>query len=135
MEEQIVPGKFEVFMNWLKSVWEKIDIKKWSEDIGGSSAQAIEGAIYFGIGFAFGFLFKKYFKFVFFTILTAMAVILILEYNKILTIDWLALNVFLGFDPASDFGVILNSIFDWIKTNLIKFIAGLVGFLVGYKLG
>jgi uncharacterized membrane protein (Fun14 family) len=64
-----------------------------------------------------------------------MAAILILEYNKILTIDWLALNTFLGFDPASDFGVVLNSMFDWIKNNLVKFIASTVGFLVGYKLG
>ncbi|MBD3273277.1 hypothetical protein GF385_02930 [Candidatus Dependentiae bacterium] len=137
--EQNIPtettGKFEAFIEWLKSLWDKVDIKQWAEDIGGSSSEAVQAAIYFGLGFAFGFLFKKYFKFVFFSLLVAIVLILVLQYNRVLDIDWKALNVLLGFEPSADIGVVLNSMFDWIKQNLIIFISSTVGFLIGYKLG
>ena len=135
MEEIVVANKFETFVSWIKSLWVNVDVKQWAEDIGGSSSEAVQSAIYFGMGFAFGFLFKKYFKFVFFTLLTSIILILILQYNQVLNIDWQALNVLLGFEPAADIGIILNLTFDWIKQNLITFISCAVGFLIGYKLG
>ena len=135
MEEVIVTSKFETVIIWLKALWDKVNIKQWAEDIGGSSSEAVQAAIYFGMGFAVGFLFKKYFKFVFFTLLSAVILILILQYNQVLTIDWTALNVLLGFEPSADIGIILNSTFDWIKQNLITFVSCAVGFLIGYKLG
>ena len=135
MEEVIVTSKFETVIIWLKALWSKVNIKQWAEDIGGSSSEAVQAAIYFGMGFAVGFLFKKYFKFVFFTLLSAVILILILQYNQVLTIDWTALNVLLGFEPSADIGIILNSTFDWIKQNLITFVSCAVGFLIGYKLG
>jgi uncharacterized membrane protein (Fun14 family) len=135
MEEVITTTKFEVFVTWLKDLWAHVNVKQWAEDIGGSSSQAVQAAIHFGIGFAIGFLFKKYFKFVFCTLLTAIIFILFLEYNKVIEIDWQALNVLLGFEPSADVGVILNTVFDWIKQNLITFVSSTVGFLIGYKLG
>lgn len=135
MENTLVASKFETVVAWLKALWAKIDIKQWAQDIGGSSSQAIHAAVYFGIGFAVGFLFKKYFKFVFFTLLSAAIFILVLEYNNVLEIDWKALNVLLGFEPTADVGVFLNTTFDWIKQNLITFISCTVGFFIGYKLG
>ena len=130
-----VATTFNTFIQWLKELWDKINIKEWAESVGGSSAEAVKAAIYFGVGFAVGFLFKKYFKFVFFCLLVSIILVLILEYNKILDIDWEALNVFLGFDPSADAGIMLNSLFDWIKTNIVIFVASVVGFLIGYKLG
>ena len=135
MEKEIVLSRFDKFIAWLKEIWNKINIKEWTEDIGGSSSQAVQAAVYFGIGFAVGFLFKKYFKFVFFTVLISMLVVLFLEYNKVLLIDWKALNLLLGFDPTTDLGILLNTSFTWIKANLIIFISCTVGFLIGYKLG
>lgn len=131
----VAPGKFEAIIAWIKAMWDKIDIKKWSEEIGGSSSMAVQAAIYFGLGFAFGFLFKKYFKFIFFTLLFAMVIVLVLEYNNVIAIDWKALNIFLGLDPSTDFGVLINNVFEWIKQNLVIFISGTVGFIIGYKLG
>ena len=114
---------FQTFIEWLKGLWNKIDISEWAESIGGSSAQAVQGAIYFGVGFAVGFLFKKYFKFLFFCLLTSLILILILEYNKVLDIDWPALNVLIGFEPTADIGILLNSGFAWIKANLVIFVS------------
>ncbi len=128
-------GMFSSFVGWIKEIWDKINIKEWAESIGGSSAEAVQAAIYFGVGFAVGFLFKKYFRFVFFVLLASIFIVLLLQYNKILDIDWEAFNVFMGFEPAADIGAMLNFLFDWIKTNLIISVASAFGFLIGYKLG
>ena len=130
-----VAGTFGSIIDRLKELWEKINIKEWAEKIGGTSSDAIQAAIYFGVGFAVGFLFKKYFKFLFFSLSIAVILILVLQYNKVLDIDWEALNILLGFEPTADVGSIMNSMFDWIKANLLIFVSSAVGFLIGYKLG
>jgi uncharacterized membrane protein (Fun14 family) len=130
-----IAGSFNAFIEWLKALWAKVNIQEWAESIGGSSADAIRAVIYFGVGFAVGFLFKRYFKFLLGSVLAALILILFLYYNKILDIDWEALNLFLGLEPTADFGVLLNNIFEWIKLNLLMSISSAVGFLIGYKLG
>ncbi len=132
---QDAQSAFQSFIDWIKIAWDKINIKEWAESIGGSSAEAVQAAIYFGVGFAVGFLFKKYFRFFFFVLFTSIIIVLILQYNKILDIDWEALNIMMGFEPAADIGIMLNSMFDWIKANLIISAASAFGFLIGYKLG
>ncbi len=58
-----------------------------------------------------------------------------LEYNHLITIDWTAVKALAGVGQSGDFNSVLNHFFDWIKNHLLLFIASLVGFLVGYKLG
>ena len=119
----------------MKKFWNDFDIKKWSEQIGGSSAEAVEAALYFCLSFSIGFLFKKYFRFVFTCLIITLFTIKLLEYNQFLVIDWTAIKLFFGVTEAFDFNVMINTFFAWIKTHLLLFIASTVGFLVGYKLG
>ena len=126
---------YSSIMTHIKSAWEKLNVKKFAEELGGSSTEAVQASIYFGTSFAIGFLFKKYFKFLFFVLFVSVTLILFLEYNSILDIDWAALNVFLGFEPNADVGTLIDFTFTWIKQNFIIFVSTLVGFLLGYKLG
>lgn len=119
----------------VKKFFNELDIKKWAENVGGSSAEAVEAAIYFGLCFAIGFLFKKYFKMLFVCIIISLFMIKALEYGKFLTIDWAAIKAVLGMSGTTDANVIINHWFDWIKGHLLLFISSVVGFLVGYKLG
>jgi len=123
------------FVESAKNFWNTFDLKKWAEDIGGSSAEAIQAAVYFGLSFAVGYLFKKYFKLVFICLIFSVFLIKALEYGKFLTIDWVAIKAMFGVGEATDFNVVFNGYFDWIKDHLLFFIASVVGFLVGYKLG
>ncbi len=122
-------------MDNVKNFWNTFDLKKWAESIGGSSAEAIQAAIYFGLCFATGFLFKKYFKLVFVCLIVSLFVIKGLEYGKFLTIDWSAVKGFCGISQASDLNAVSNNCFAWIKAHLLLTGASVVGFLVGYKLG
>ncbi len=119
----------------IKKFWSELDIKGWAEKIGGSSAEAVEAAIYFGLSFGVGFLFKKYFKQVFICLVVALFMIKIMEYANFLVIDWAAIKTFFGMTGVSDFNALTNRGFDWIKNHLLLFIATTVGFLVGYRLG
>lgn len=126
-------------MDHIKNFWNTFDLKALSEKIGGSSAQAVEAVIYFGISFGIGFLFKKFFRVIFISLIVTGLLVFILSYNNMLTIDWNAIKAFGGFTPEADFHVIVKSLggqlVDWIKVNVIAAVAAAVGFLLGYMLG
>ena len=111
------------------------DLRKWAEQIGGNSAEAIEAAVYFGLYFGIGFLCKKYFQLLLVCGIFAAFSILALEYLKFLTLDWVSIKSSLGISAGMDFNAIITHCFDWIKAHMLLFIASTVGFLVGYKLG
>jgi hypothetical protein len=126
---------FNDFLNRIKEMWSNFDLKKISNDVGGTSAEAVQAAMYFGASFALGFLFKKYFKFLFSCLIISAILIKILEYNTLLTVNWNAIWLFLGVGPETGFNTIINQYFDWIKNNIVLFISAFIGFLIGYKLG
>ena len=126
---------FDSFIESVKGFWQNLDLKQWSESIGGSSAEAIMAVVYFGLSFASGYLFKKYFKLFFACLLFAAFAIKMLEFLKFLTVDWEAIKISLGMNSTNDFNTLLNAWFAWIRHNLLLFIASVIGFLVGYKLG
>lgn len=127
----------DTFTGGAKKFWHDFDIKKLSERIGGSSAEAVEAAIYFVLSFVVGFLFKKYFKFIFVCCIVSVLLIKGFEYTDYLTINWDAVkaSIGLGGEQATDFNAVMNNVLDWFKNHLLLAIASIIGFLVGYKLG
>lgn len=123
------------FFENIKKLWNEFNLKTWTENIGGASAQAVEAAVYFCLSFAIGFFCKKYFKVIFLCIIFSFFVIKALEYGNFLTIDWAMIKTSMGITPTTDINTLINHGFDWIKTHLLLFITTVVGFLVGYKLG
>ena len=117
--------------DWFKNLWNKLEF----EGLGDSSSIAIQVAIYFVSGFAIGFLFKKYLKFVLACLILSIVLIKVLEYNKVLDMDWDALKTLLGFDPAADWNVVFDFCLAWVKTQMLIVISSIVGFFIGYKLG
>ena len=128
----------EAFSNgisWIKETWNGFNLQELSQKIGGTSAEAVQAAVYFGLSFSIGFLFKKYFKFLFGCLVVSVVLMKVMEYNDLLRIDWEGMRVFLGMEKGADFNILINNVFDWIKRNILLFVASTVGFLVGYKLG
>lgn len=123
------------FMDSVKEFFTNFDIKRLSEKIGGTSAEAIHAALYFGLFFAIGFLSKKYFKFVIILLIGSALFIKCMEYNSLLTINWAAIKTWTGITKISDINMLINAAFGWVKQHVLLTIASTVGFLVGYKLG
>ncbi len=118
----------------IKSFFTSVDIKKWSESIGGSSAEAIEAAIYCLLSMGVGFIFKKYFKLIFTCLVISLIMIKVMEYSAFLTIDWNAIKSFFGITQGTDINMLSNKALDWIKAHMLISIASGIGFLIGYKL-
>lgn len=118
-----------------KGLWQTFNLKEWTQEIAGNSAQALEAAIYFVASFVAGFLFKKYFKIIVISLVVTALVLKFMEYNAFVTIHWDAMRTFVGLEPTADFSKIFNIGIEWVKNNVLLFIAGLVGFLIGFKLG
>ena len=116
----------------IKAWWESLNLEK---TFGSSSSEAIHVAIYFVSFFAVGFLFKKYLKYLFWSIVISLLIIKGLEFYKILDIDGEALNTILGLEPTATVGTVTNNAFEWIKVNVVIAVASTLGFLIGYKLG
>ena len=126
---------FNNAINWVKETWSSFELENISEKIGGSSSEAVQAAVYFGGAFAIGFLFKKYFKFIFGCLLVSLLLMKALEYNALLSIDWEGIRIFMGFQPGFDFNVLVNNSLEWVRQHILLFVASIVGFLIGYKLG
>lgn len=126
---------FSNVMTSIKNAWNNLDLKQLSEKIGGSSSEAVQAALYFGIAFAAGFFFKKYFKFIFGCFIVALIFVKVLEYNNLLHMDWSGVKNFVGLTEGATVNSMISHQLEWIKAHVLLFVAAVVGFLIGYRLG
>lgn len=103
--------------------------------MGGSSATWLRAGVWFSTGFAVGYLFRKYFTFLVCAVISAIIMVKWLEYQHVLTIEWTSFKAMIGVDAAADINQNISAVFDWIKANILMFIAVVGGFLLGYRLG
>ncbi|MFA6527626.1 MAG: hypothetical protein WCT20_04345 [Candidatus Babeliales bacterium] len=127
-----VQSYLTTFFESARKFWQDFDLRKWSEGIGGSSADAIMAVVYFILSFAAGVLCRKYFKYIFICCIFTFFTIKGLEFLKIIYVDWRAVRYVTGMVTGGNF---FETLFLWIKMHLLLFVASTVGFLVGYKLG
>ncbi len=127
------------FMDQIKNFWNSFDLKAISAKIGGSSAQAVEAIIFFGLSFAAGLVFKKYLKIIFISSIIAALLVFALHYNNMVTIDWSALKGLFGFTPEVEVQTIAKTmgmnLIEWVKLNILPTVTIVIGFLLGYRLG
>ncbi len=122
-------------MQTVKKLWHAIDLKHWSKKIGGSSAQAVLAAFYFIIAFGVGYFFRRHLKFMLASLIVSIIMLKVLEHNGFVKVDWASIYIMLGMGPSGDFGLLITNSFIWVKNNVIVFVAAMVGFLLGVKLG
>ncbi len=129
-----ISESFYSLIDKIKLWWADFNLQTLSEKIGGSSAEAIQAAIYFGVAFVSGFLFKKYAKFLLILLVVIVASIKILEYNDLITLHWETFHSVTGIATPLDYNALMKSSFAWVKQNILLTVAAALGFLVGYKL-
>jgi uncharacterized membrane protein (Fun14 family) len=125
----------KTFIDRIKEFFANFDLGSWLESIGIPYTLPVQAALCFGTGFAIGFLFKKFFKTFFFGFILAILLIKFLEYQNVLIIDWQAVYSMFGIAPGADTQAVIQGLFGWIKENIVVFLATLIGFLLGCKLG
>ncbi|MBM3886356.1 hypothetical protein FJ364_00345 [Candidatus Dependentiae bacterium] len=134
-DDMAVADSINKVFDIIKGHLEKVDLKKWSQEIGGSSAEAVHAALYFLLAFGVGFLLKKYCRYVLSGVVIALIMIKLLDYNQLISIDWAAIKALTGVGSAADLNTLVNTSIVWIKGNIFLFGASVIGVLLGYRLG
>jgi uncharacterized membrane protein (Fun14 family) len=93
-----------------------------------------ELAVGFGAGFLLGFLVKRYARQVIVLLVLFSVVLIGLEYFNFISIDWTAIKNFIGL-PTQTLESIAQEYFTWAKEHILTVVTGLIGFLIGYKVG
>lgn len=89
-----------------------------------------------GIGFLSGFLFKKYFSTFVLCVIFGVAVITILDYSHLVQIDWVGLQSTVGMHQnQQQMSTMFQSVFEWIRLNVMAVSCFGIGFVVGFKVG
>ncbi len=95
----------------------------------------IETCSYLGVGFFIGFVIKKYLKmflgFVFLFLVTIWA----LDGFNLIMINWNHFQSLMHIAPNDTVGSLMHAITCWGKQNLRMVVGGLIGILLGYKIG
>lgn len=118
----------------VKHWWNDFSLQSLSERIGGSSAEAVQAALFFGIAFVSGFLFRKYATLLVIVFIALVISIKTLEYNELITLHWDNFYTLTGLEAPVEFNTLMKISFAWVKQNILLTVAASLGFLVGYKL-
>ena len=127
-------GFFSDYFERVKEFFKNFDVEKTIQNLGQS--QVSSAIVAFSSGFAIGFLFKRYFKTALLCIFVTIAVIAFMYNKHLLTLDFAAIKQFMGFDPEEiKLSAVFVTFWDWVTKNLVLFVPGGLGFVLGYKLG
>lgn len=99
---------------------------------------AVEIAVYAGIGFLIGFLFKKYIKYILLLILFVVSLVILEQFDILHTnVNWPKLQELLNVQATADVfnAQSVQSYIQWAKANFVVVFSASVGFLIGLKLG
>ena len=102
-----------------------------------TTAMAIEMLLYFGAGFFFGLLVKRYARYVVSFAIICVLVSVGFQYMGLLTftIHWPRVKELTGIAPADTIGSLATAYMAWLKGHLRQVVSALVGFLLGFKIG
>jgi len=118
---------------WLAE-W-RIKISQWLESLDLTPVKMIEMGSYLGVGFFVGFLFKKYFRmFLIFSILLVGALWALAEFDLVI-INWSNAQTIAHVTPQDTINSVISSYAQWIRQNVLIVVSGLIGFVVGHKVG
>ena len=119
--------------NWFEVIKEKIGTT--AESLNLSSAVVTESAIAVGAGFAIGYFAKKYGRPLFTTTILLIALLAVLHYFSIITIEWSKIKALIGLSPQEDAQAVVANITEWMKAHIPALVAGGVAFFIGNILG
>ena len=111
------------------------NIDEWMSNLFDSSSKTVQALMFFTAFYFLGLLCRRYLRFVLWSVIFSFIVIKFLEFNHVITVDWRSFLSMFGLQDGFEIeiNVLFGQIFSWIQNNIIKFAAGIFGFLFGYK--
>ena len=113
----------------------KTKFNEYTASLSLDSAKAIEILSYTGVAFVAGFLFKKFFKTAFLVAISFFAILFVLSYLGLISIDWVKLQAVTGVHTTDTISSVGSAVYSWAWANILATSGAIVGFIVGYSIG
>lgn len=118
---------------------ESLSIKYWHDllktKLAGYPAYLPDIIIGFPLGFVIGFLFKTFGRFLIIGLIVTAAVLWLADYMNFITIHRSQVESLVGMQPFHSFQDLYNYMVTMVREHVAGFIALVIGFLLGCKLG
>lgn len=110
-------------------------VKEFIANMNITSSDVIKIASCFGIGFITGLILKRYLKYIVTFILLAVLFVAILQYFELIVINQGKVKSLLGLQIHETYDSLMNLFLAFFKKHLIEFGSGMLGCLLGFKVG
>ncbi len=110
----------------IENFWSKLNI---------TSSDMIRFVSCFGIGFLIGLFLKRYVKYFVLFVLCAVLLLAALQYFNVIAIQYEQIRLLLGFSETETFESIMQSILVGVRVHAISIGCGILGCLLGFKVG
>jgi len=110
----------------VENFWSKLNI---------TSSDIIRFVSCFGIGFLIGLFLKRYIKYFILFLLCAVLLLAVLQYFNIININYEQIKLLLGFSKTATIESIIQTVLVDIREHSIAIACGILGCLLGFKLG
>lgn len=114
------------FKQSVENFWSKLNI---------TSSDIIRFVSCFGIGFLVGLFLKRYVKYFVIFVLCAILLLAVLQYFNIITINQEQIKALLGFSQTATFESMMKTILTGMHVHAISIGCGILGCLLGFKVG
>lgn len=120
---------------WFQSISNTLRVDWLEEKMGLTQGKLVEFSLFFLMGMLIGYLTKKYSKLIF-SFAAFILILVVLQQLNFISIDinWIKLS---GLQPAtaSENVGFFAAYWEWIKMHMGAVLSGIVGLLVGFKIG
>lgn len=110
------------------AIWKRIQQIDWS------TLPIADILISGGAGLLGGFLLRRYFHIILILFVIVAACAIWLDYTDILKLDWRYIAQTIGFSHQNTFASFGSFIIGLIYSNMVRFTASVIGFLLGFTL-
>ena len=125
----------EQVVDSIQGFFARLGVDAWLAKMNIDSAEVVRDGLGFFMGMIFGLISKKYCNIMLITLGVTLAVIKGLEYQNLLTVDYVGFKAFIGIDSAATFSSFGSDALTWIKENMVATTCTALGFLIGFKIG
>ena len=126
MEEMRFKKVIDSIKQSVENFWSKLNI---------TSSDIIQFVSCFGIGFLVGLFLKRYVKYFVIFVLLAVLLLAVLQHFTIVTINQGQIKALLGFSQTATFESIMQIVLVEIRKHAILIGCGMLGCLLGFKVG
>lgn len=117
--------------------WESLEryFEQSIQKLGVTLQDIVQIVAFLGIGFFIGFLLKKYLRYFFILTITMIVFFIVFDRFGIILVNWSHVQQLTGIDPQSTIQQCGERMLFLVTENVILTISGLIGFIIGYRVG